>query len=207
MLRNVMPTGIDGTFNLGHRGPGAAEPSRTTPLWGRHGSGARLRPTDAYGGSMGLTPPSSTSPRRRLRDEEDQRERDESRDGRRTRRGEVQHAMDMDDEVAKLMNRIVTAETTLRQQAHAVASNTQRIVNLETALAKEVEDRKELDERMRKGGETISERIASIENSYGAKLVEIETMVHNVVAGMQTVNAGVQGMQEQFRTRHPASMQ
>ena len=205
MLRHVMPSDVGGTFQLGHRGPGAAGPPRTAPAsWGRHGSGARTTTADAgYGGMMGITPPSSVSPRRRLRDETDQRGREQSREGRRTRRDAPQHGMDTDDELSKLMNRINTAETTLRQQAHQIATNTQQIQTLAAAQDKEVEDRKDLDERMRLGGERIADRISQLETTYGAKLIEVEQMVHSVIAGMHTVNAGVQGMQEQFRTHTP----
>ena len=214
MLRNMMPsaTGEVG-FSLGHRGPGAAEPPRTAPAsWGRHGSGARGTTLDGFGGALGLTPPTSHSPRRRTRDDSDHRDRENSRDGRRTRRGEPpQHAMDMDDEMSNLVNRLRTVETTLRQHAQGLATNTQNVATimqnmpiLETTMNKEVEDRKELDERMRTGGERIADRISALDNQCNAKLLEIETMLHSLVASMNTVSAGVTAAaaEQQFRTRH-----
>ena len=127
MLRNLMPsaathggTNTGANFSLGHRGPGSvAQPPRSAPAsWGRHGSGARY-PSTGYGGSMGITPPSSVSPRRRLRDEQDDQDRQDSAErGRRssaTRRLGPQATMDVDDEVSKLMNRVMTVEAMLRQ--------------------------------------------------------------------------------------------
>ena len=142
MLRHIMP-GTDlagGTFGLGHRGPGAAMPPRSAPTsWGRHGSGARdtTAANAAFGGSMGITPPGSVSPRRRLRDERDQEERDTSRErDRQAQRMGPQRAMEVDDDIGKLMTRVVTVEAMLRQHAHQIAAQDKAIYRCEVMPSK-----------------------------------------------------------------------
>ena len=224
MLRHVMPGSAnmvgqsdanDGMFQLGtsHRGPGMAMPPRQAPTsWGRHGSGARGSESASYGGAMGITPP--VSPRRRNRDPDSGRDRERSND----RRVGPQAAMEMDENMDRLLNRITTAETAGRQHAHGLASLEERIGRLEaltnthteqlawlnSEIIKENEARKELDERMMKGGERIDAQIQSIRDYYDPRMMELEQTVLGMVASLKTTPVGDGMTPHIWRTRNPA---
>ena len=183
----------------GHRGIGAAVPPSTTqPDLGRHGSGARGSQPTGFGGIFGLTPPHSTSPRRR-------RDEDEAEEGGRDRERERDRSLTRSrafgsaraPEVEGLVQRLNLIDNQIRVQS-------QQISVLETAHIKETKDREGLDQRMLDGGKNIAEQIQNMCNMYGHKIAELESTISEIVAGMHTVNAGVRQVQEEFKTRPPS---
>ena len=194
--------GMYGGFAMagGHRGIGAAVPPSTTqPDLGRHGSGARGSQPTGFGGIFGLTPPHSTSPRRR-------RDEDEAEEGGRDRERERDRSLTRSrafgsaraPEVEGLVQRLNLIDNQIRVQS-------QQISVLETAHIKETKDREGLDQRMLDGGKNITERIQNMCNMYDHKIAELESTISEIVAGMHTVNAGVRQVQEEFKiARLPA---
>ena len=192
----------------GHRGLGAATPPQAANSgFGRHGSGARGTTSTGFGGPMGITPTASLSPRRQREEDDDGgndrgRDRERDRSGSRPRQNPAMRPQTTDD-IDTVMHRMAHMDGILRKHGQGLAMLEERVKHLDSANMQHDIDRQELDGRMQDGGKNIATRIVSMGEAYDRKIMELEQVVAQLVSGMQTVQAGVQQVQQEFKTRVP----